>query len=201
MCDIANEAQERGRTGFIRSGLLCLLLVVLASPASRAMETNGPTILLCGGREEIATNPVTAFMYFVPLISPEPVSSSTSPGRTQSVRMISAKRRHSSRSFSATCEIELDGDGWQQSIFDLAPSIQRHERQLQGGGTLGRQLKSIDIHGAGAVTVEVEGAVSNGVEIVREVRMRFNAHGTPARWESICATSSASTAPSSPPMK
>jgi hypothetical protein len=164
-----------------------LLLAALAGPASRAADTNGPTIHLSYGRQKSAGNSVAAFMYFVPLISLDPVSSLTSPGSTQSVRIISAKRSFSSHSFAVTCEVEVTGDGWQRSVFDLASSSRRHERQLQNGGSLGRQIKSIDVQGAGAITVDVEGAVNNGVLTVREVRLRFNAHSSASPiWIDLC---------------
>jgi hypothetical protein len=173
LCRSSSGAKKGGRTG--RSHfILCLLWLTLAS---RAQDTNGPTIHLCYGTEAATANPVAEFMYFVPLISRQPVLSLTSAGSTQSVRIISAKRTFSRHSFEVICEIELTGDGWQQSVFDLTQSAQRHERQLQNGDSVGRQLKSIDVQGAGAITVEVEGPVTNGVATVREVRLRFNAHG------------------------
>src|SRR5262249_34692163 len=117
------------------------------------------------------------FMYFVPLISPEPVSSCTSPGSTQLARVLSTTRKGSVHSFVVTCEFEFAGNGSQQSILDLAPTIRRHERELKAGGSIGRQLSSITVNGSGSGMVEVEGTVSNNVDIVREVRLRFNAHG------------------------
>jgi hypothetical protein len=167
--------------------LLLVLLAAIAGPASRAADTNGPTIYLSCGEKDAIANPVAEFMYFVPLISPHPVTSRTSSGSTQAVRIISSKRRVSGRFFTTACEMELDGDGRQQSVFDLAPTILQHERQLENGGSLKRQLKSIDVQGAGAITVEVKGAVSNGVETVSEVRLRFNAHGhiSPV-WIDLC---------------
>ena len=116
-------------------------------------------------------------MYFVPLISPEPVSSSTSPGNTQAARVLSARQKNNGHSFVVTCEFEFTGNGSQQSILDLAPTIRRHERELSAGGSTGRQLSSITVNGSGSGTVEVEGTVSNNVETVREVRLRFNARG------------------------
>jgi hypothetical protein len=194
MCCFANENDESGRVGpacfflppssfFLR---LWLLLTAFAGPASAA-DTNGPTIHLGHGAEQAAPNPVGDFMYFVPLISIQPVSSLTSPDCTQSVRIISTKRRVASHSFVVTCEAELTGDGWQRSIFDLTSSMRRHENQLQNGGSLIRQLKSIDVKGAGAITMEVEGVFSNGLASVREVRLRFNAHGHASPiWIDLC---------------
>jgi hypothetical protein len=191
----ANDAGGRGQVGAARSRFLpsslflwiCLLLFALAGSASRAADTNGPTIQLHCGQEASAANPVGDFMYFVPLISRDPVSSLTSAGCTQSVRILSAKRHFSKHSFTVECEVELSGDGWQQSVFDLAPFLRRRESQPQKDGSLGRHLKSIDVQGAGAITVEVEGSVSNEVATVREVRLRFNAHGHASPiWINMC---------------
>ena len=181
MSCFANDASQR------RLLPVLLLLAALAAPASRADDTNGPTIHLHYGTNESAANPVADFMYFVPLISLAPVASITSPGCTQAVRVLSSKRRVSGHSFITTCEIELDGEGRQQSVFDLAPAIQRHESQLQKGGSMRRQLKSIDVRGAGAITVEVKGAITNEAATVNEVRLRFNAHGhTSPVWIDLC---------------
>jgi hypothetical protein len=185
MCRFARNVDVGGRTGSAPFNILSpslilriwLALAVLAGSARCADETNGPTIHLQYQGQETAAVAVAEFMYFVPLIASSPVSSLTSPGSTQSVRMVSAKRHFSRHSFTVTCEVELTGDGWQQSVFDLAPAIRQHESQLQNGGSLTRQIKSIDVQGAGALTVEVEGSVSNEVATVREVRLRFNAHG------------------------
>ena len=142
-----------------------------------ADAATGPTIRLDVGHDPPPGNPVATFMYFVPLISPKPVSSITSPGSTQSARVLSAKRKNTSHSFVVSCEFEFTGDGSQQSIFDLEPNIHRQERQLKAGGSLEHQLSSITVKGPGSGTVEVEGSISNNVETVSAVRLRFNAHG------------------------
>jgi hypothetical protein len=150
-----------------------------ATPPPTVAATNattGPTIRLDYGRDQSPGNPVASFMYFVPLISPEPVSSSTSPDSTQAARVLSARRKGVD-SFVVTCEFEFTGNGSQQSIVDLAPNIRRQERELRAGGTTGRLLSSITVNGPGRGTVEVEGTVSNNVETVHKVRLRFNAHG------------------------
>jgi hypothetical protein len=120
---------------------------------------------------------MASFMYFVPLISPEPVSSCTSPGNTQTARVLSVRRKDTAHSFLVTCDFEFTGDGSQQSILDLAPTIRRHERELRAGASIGRQLSSITVNGSGSGSVEVEGMVNNNLETIREVRLRFNAHG------------------------
>ena len=52
------------------------------SGASPAPESAGPTLHLDYGRGESSGNSVAEFMYFVPLISLEPVSVIKSPGNT-----------------------------------------------------------------------------------------------------------------------
>jgi hypothetical protein len=184
----ADDADVRRRGKRCRRLLLLwLLLCAVSVPAARAADSKGPTVHLRYGKEEAVANPVADFMYFVPLISPEPVSSLLSPGSTQSVRMISTKRRVLGHNFTTDCELELKGDGRQQTIFDLAQTIRRRDRELQKGETLPRQLKSIDVQGSGAITVEVKGAVNNDVSTVSEVRLHFNAHGhiSPV-WIDLC---------------
>jgi len=173
-----------------RASLLLLSLALWANAPRPALSqetppptvaatdaATGPTIRLDYGRDQSPGNPIDSFMYFVPLISPEPVSSSTSPGNTQTARVLSARRKSTLHSFLVTCEFEFTGNGSQQSILDLEPIIRRHDQELRAGGSTGRQLSSITVNGSGSGTVEVEGTVSNNVEIVREVRLRFNAHG------------------------
>jgi len=142
--------------------------------------STGPTIRLDYTPGESPGNPVASFMYFVPLISLEPVSSLTSPGSTQSAHVTSAKRRFTGHSFFTKCEFEFRGQGSQESLFDLTNSIRGHEWRLKEGGALHRQLSSITVEGTGKGTVEVEGTVSNAVQTVTEVRLRFNAGGTPS---------------------
>jgi len=173
-----------------RASLLLLSLALLANglqptlsqatPTQTVAATNaatGPTIRLDYGRDKSPGNPMASFMYFVPLISPEPVSSSTSSGSTQAARVLSTRRKATVRSFAVTCEFEFTGNGSQQSILDLEPTIRRQERKLKAGGSTGRLLSSITVNGSGKGTVEVEGTVSNNVETVRELRLRFNARG------------------------
>ena len=140
------------------SGLLSVLSQT--NPPAIVPPTNavtGPTIRLDFGHDHSPGNPVASFMYFVPLISPEPVSSVTSPGSTQVARVLSAKRKSTPNSFAVTCEFEFAGKGSQQSVFDLSPTIRRQERKLKAGGSTGRLLNTITVGGPGSGTVEVEG--------------------------------------------
>jgi hypothetical protein len=76
--------------------------------------STGPAIRLDYTPGESPGNPVASFMYFVPLISLEPVSSLTSPGSTQSAPVTSAKRRFTAHSFFTKCEFEFRGQSSQE---------------------------------------------------------------------------------------
>jgi len=138
--------------------------------------TAGPTLRLDYG-EDSPGNPIGAFMYFVPLISPEPVSVHESAGNAQRARVIGFTRRFSAGAFSTECEFTITGDGAHRNIFDHSDNIRRHERQLRAGDPLERVLQYISIEGPGRGLVEVEGVVTGRVATVTEARFRFNAHG------------------------
>ena len=140
----------------------------------------GPTLQLDYGRGKSQGNPVDEFMYFVPLISLEPVSVIKSPGNTQCARMVSITRSFKAKSFLVTCEFEFIGEGNQQNVFDHTEKIRRHEQELKDGGSLNHQLDSISIEGVGSVRIEVEGTMTGHVPTVTEVRLRFNGHGRPS---------------------
>jgi len=148
--------------------------------ANPAPESAGPTLHLDYGRGESPGNPVAEFMYFVPLISLEPVAVVKSPGNTQCARMVSATRSFTARSFRVTCEFEFTGQGNQQNVFDHTDKVRRHERELQEGGSLKHQLGSINVEGAGSVSIQVEGTMTGRVPTVTEVRLRFNGRGRPS---------------------
>ena len=167
---------------------LAALLFGAPGPAARAdVNTNGPTIPLRFTSGPARTSPVADFMYFVALISPVPVASLVSPGNTQALRMISCKRSQSGHSFSVSCEMEVNGAGRQQSLFDIGTVARKRRAQLRNGKPLGHQLKSIDVRGAGVFVVDVKGEVLDDVPTVNEVRLHFNArgHASPV-WIDIC---------------
>ncbi|HEU0011939.1 MAG TPA: hypothetical protein VFT34_19150 [Verrucomicrobiae bacterium] len=136
----------------------------------------GPTLRL-DFSDDSPGNPIGAFMYFVPLISPDPVSVHESAGNAQRSRVLSVTRRFSSGAFSAECEFTFTGDGSHRNIFDNSEKVRRHERQLRAGEALERALQYISIEGSGRGLIEVEGVVTGRVATVTEVRLRFNAHG------------------------
>ena len=149
----------------------CFAAVTLAA------EPTGPTLQFDYGRGKPHDNPITRFMYFVPLISPEPVSVFTNAGNTQCARVFSVDCRTNSRLFSASCEFKFMGTGSQQNVFDHTNNIKKHMNELRAGTPLKHQLGSINVADDGDGNVEIEGTFTNGQLVVSMVRLRFNGHG------------------------
>jgi hypothetical protein len=164
----------RAKTNLIRLPLPAFFLLItcrlIAAPT-------GPTLHLNYGRGETNGNPISAFMYFVPLISPEPVSVFTNAGNTQCARVLSFACRTNGSSFRATCEFDFTGTGSQRNVFDLTEKIKRHEKELQAGGSVKHVLAAINVAGPGSGDVEIEGGFTNGQRTVNQVRLHFNRHG------------------------
>jgi hypothetical protein len=119
-------------------------------------------------------------MYFVPLISPEPVSAVDAPGQPHQVRVLSISRRSKGASFQVTCEFEFVGEGHHRNNFDYKVEVQRHEEKLRQGRALENVLTAINVEGSARGAIEVEGTEANGRETVNSVRLRFNSHGVPS---------------------
>jgi hypothetical protein len=149
-------------------------------PARTAVGPTGPTLLLDYGKSTGPGNSISAFMYFVPLISPEPVSIAENPGNTQQARVLQPVLHTTADSFSTVCEFVITGSGVQRNVFDLAGILRRNSKKLEEGGTLERQLDYINVTGPGHGSVEVEGSISNGVPVVSVVRLHFAGHGQPS---------------------
>jgi hypothetical protein len=137
----------------------------------------GPTLHFDYGNGQPLDNPLNKFMYFVPLISPDPITASTNAGNTQCARVISSSCQTNGASFHATCEFDFIGEGLLRDDFDHAAIVQRQDRDLKAGKPLAHQIASINVQGAGSGTVEIKGTLTNGVRSVTELQMRFNSRG------------------------
>src|SRR6516164_2230464 len=96
-------------------------------------DSSGPTLLLNRGQGKPAGNRVAEFMYFVALISPEPVSVEQSPENTQRAHLVSVRRRDTGNSFLIDFEFRFAGQGYQRNIFDHTEKIRQQERKLKDG--------------------------------------------------------------------
>lgn len=152
----------------------------LAPPAREPVSldpsaTAGPTIAL--DTASPTGNPIAAFMYFVPLISPELVSLTASAGNTQRARVTAMTRRRDGQAFSARCDFAIVGDGWHRHTFDFAAAIRSQAKTLAAGGTIARRLRYMHFGGKGRGAVEVQGRTVGAVDTVTDVVLRFRTRG------------------------
>ena len=146
-------------------------------PVTPKAESSGPTVYLKDDSGEPPVNPISSLMYFVQLISPEPVNMSESVGNTQQSRILSVKHFVELGRFKATCQFEIIGKGTQQNIFDQKVAIRKNREFLEKGGTLKRRLGFINIKGAGQGDILVKGIMSGDQAIADKITMSFNVRG------------------------
>jgi len=154
-----------------------LAMLIFLPAATRAAVPAGPTLHFDYGRGPAMINPVSKFMYFVPLVSPEFITLYTNAGNSQHVRIVSYTKRAKAKTFHAECEFEFIGAGSMQNVFDDTPAIHRHDKELKAGKTVPHQIKYISVEGTGMGTLEIDGVLTNGTPRVTTVQMRFNSHG------------------------
>ena len=157
--------------------LLGALLIFLGFTNRPATAASGPTLQFDYGHGTPNVNPVSKFMYFVPLISPEPVTIFTNAGNSQSARVLSFQCHTNGGTFSVACEFDFAGAGLQRNVFDHTAMLRRREPDLKAGKALAHQLAAINVEGAGSGSVEIDGTLTNGVRTVTELRLRFNRRG------------------------
>ena len=142
---------------------------------SDSTDSNGPTLILNYSKETFKKNPILAFAYFIPLISPALVDREISVNNTQQESIISYKRTFTSNSFYVACEFELSGNGFHKNIFDAAGMIARNIGDLKEGETLTNMLDYIKFEGDGVGLIEVKGTINGSTQIVTEVDICFDA--------------------------
>lgn len=142
-----------------------------------AEDRSGPTIRLSYSKETFKANPISSFMYFVPLISLTQVDRQTSAENEQQIGIISYKRKVRSKSFSVVCEFEILGPGSHRNTFDPAGMMAIFIGELEEGETLTNMLDYIQFEGEGFGRIEARGTMAGSGATVTEVNMQFNAKG------------------------
>jgi hypothetical protein len=146
-----------------------------SEPAADVNDANGPTVALSYSRRTFKKNPISSFMYFIPLISPTFVDRETSADNEQQVGIISYERNVTSKSFYVTCEFEILGKGFHKNTFDPAGMIAKHAGDLKEGELLTNTLDYIKFEGKGFGRIEVKGTMTGSTPTVTEVDICFNA--------------------------
>jgi hypothetical protein len=147
------------------------------SPSADVNDANGPSVLLSYSSQTFEKNPISSFMYFIPLISPTFVDRETSANNEQQVGIISYERTATSNSFYVTCEFEILGKGFHKNTFDPEKMIAEHAGKLKQGESLVNTLNYIKFEGEGFGCIEVKGTIDASTETVTEVDIHFNARG------------------------
>ena len=140
-------------------------------------DINGPTILLAYSKEDRKENPISSFMYFVPLIAVSPVDRQASVDNDQQTGIISYEKKVDAESFYVSCEFEIWGKGFYRNTFEPEGMIATRPDLSKKGKTLTHMLDYIKFQGAGFGRIEVKGTVTGSTETVTEVDLQFNARG------------------------
>lgn len=149
----------------------------VATGSKAAKDSNGPTIVLSYSKEGFKENPISSFMYFVPLISPTLVDTETSANNEQQVGIIKYEKKVTSESFNVVCEFEILGKGFHRNTFDADGMIAAHTDDLKRGESLTNMLDYIKFEGEGFGRIEVKGTMTGSTPSVIEVDMEFNGRG------------------------
>jgi hypothetical protein len=143
--------------------------------AADVNDANGPTVALSYSSRTFKINPISSFMYFIPLISPTFVDRETSANNEQQVGIVSYERNVTSKSFYVTCEFEILGKGFHKNTFDPEKMIAEHTGKLKEGKPLTTTLDYIKFEGEGFGRIEVKGTITGSTPTVTEVDICFNA--------------------------
>jgi hypothetical protein len=139
------------------------------------VKSDGPSVLLSYSRQTFEKNPISSFMYFIPLISLTFVDRETSANNEQEVGIISYEKRVTSNSFYVTCEFEILGKGFHKNTFDPEKMIAQHIGNFKKGEPLVNTLDYIKFEGEGFGRIEVKGTIDGSAQTVTEVDIHFNA--------------------------
>lgn len=139
----------------------------------------GPTIFLDYNfaKKNIRMNPVYAFMYFVPLISPTLVESKISKDNKQFVQLTSYDKKVNSHSFSVVCKFKINGKGIQKTVFDPETMIKYNTKRFNGKKKMKYLLGYIQFRDGGIGSVNIKGKIKDSVATVTSVNVLFNAGG------------------------
>jgi hypothetical protein len=149
----------------------------LADGNDAASDSNGPTVMLSYSRQTFERNPISSFMYFIPLISPTFVDRETSANNEQQAGIVSYERNITSKFFYVACEFEILGKGFHKNTFDPVSMIAERVGELKQGASLTTTLDYIKFEGEGFGRIEVKGTMAGSAPTVTEVDVHFNARG------------------------
>lgn len=141
-------------------------------------EPTGPTLSLGYDKNYFKGNPISSFMYFVPLISWTTVYQYISTNNGQQIGIIAYQKKVTAKSFIINCDLVIRGDGFHLDTFDPYTMIALNSKGLKKDQPLTHVLDHIKFQGQGFVTITVKGTISGSVPNITEMHIHFNARGT-----------------------
>jgi len=138
---------------------------------------SGPTVFLFGEGGGYPDNTLADFMYFVPLISPVPVSAVTSSNNTQGGHLLSYESDKTPDSFYVACEFRMKGLGSYLNKFDGDAMIEWNMTSAGNKKVLKNILNYIKFEGEGYGRIEAKGTIAGSVMTVDNVEVHFDARG------------------------
>ena len=148
----------------------------VSSPAD-SNDPTGPTVILSYNNLKPLKTPTATFMYFIPLISPTIVSTEISSNNHQQAMFISYKKSATLDSFTASCEFELQGNGYFIDIFDPNGVIATFPEEIKKNAPVSNILDYIRLEGDGFGRIDVKGTIVDSNVTVTEVSVRFGTKG------------------------
>jgi len=140
-------------------------------------DANGPTVFLFSQTGGYPDNTLSDFMYFVPLISPVPVSAVTSQNNTQGGNLLSYESGKKGDSFYVACEFRMKGAGFYLNKFDGDAMIEWNIKSVSNKKVLKNTLDYIKFEGTGYGRIEARGTINDSVMTVENVEVHFDARG------------------------
>lgn len=138
-------------------------------------DANGPTVFLFNKSGGYPDNTLADFMYFVPLISPVPVSASTSENNAQGGHLLSYESDTNSDSFYVACDFRMEGDGFYINTFDKDAMVEWNIKSAGNKKVLKHILDYIKFEGKGYGRIEARGTIKGSKKTVEKVEVRFDA--------------------------
>ena len=144
----------------------------------KTSDPNGPTVYLFGKNGNYPDNKLADFMYFVPLISPVPVTAFISLNNTQGGHLLSYESGHTENSFYVACDFRMEGKGFYIDEFDDDAMVNWNTKPAANKKVLKNILDYIKFEGEGYGKIEAKGEIADSKLTVENVVVQFNARGT-----------------------
>ncbi len=146
---------------------------------NETQEPSGPTLLLEYEDGDLSSNPISNFMYFVPLVSPVEVQAQVSDENTQHAELLGYAKRREGAKFQIEYEFAMLGEGYHQYNFDPEQMIKRglENYDTSDNKPLKNMLEYIRFEGQGAGRIDVFGRYEAGAAVVEKVDVHFDARG------------------------